>query len=127
MAYKPKEWVCGDTITADDLNHMENGIADAGGGGVEVVTFTSDGSNWTPDRSYEEIKQLLVDGTPCVALIINGAASREYLLLSQDSSHIENIMGAFYSTVNKDVWQSKLMWHPVMGVDYSNSKIGSLN
>lgn len=35
MAYEPKEWVCGDTITADDLNHIENGIADVGGGGNE--------------------------------------------------------------------------------------------
>lgn len=31
MSYEPKEWACGDTITADDLNHIENGIAEAGG------------------------------------------------------------------------------------------------
>lgn len=26
MAYEPKMWVCGETITAESLNHIENGI-----------------------------------------------------------------------------------------------------
>lgn len=30
--YEPKNWKCGDTITADDLNHIEQGVANAGGG-----------------------------------------------------------------------------------------------
>lgn len=28
MTYTPKTWECGETITAEDLNHMEQGIAD---------------------------------------------------------------------------------------------------
>ena len=32
MAYTPKTWVCGETITAEDLNHLENGLADCCGG-----------------------------------------------------------------------------------------------
>ena len=32
MSYTPKTWNCGDTITAEDLNHIEQGIANAGGG-----------------------------------------------------------------------------------------------
>lgn len=32
MAYNPTEWKCGDTITAEKLNKMEDGIANAGGG-----------------------------------------------------------------------------------------------
>lgn len=31
MAYEPKTWSCGDVITANDLNHIEQGIADSGG------------------------------------------------------------------------------------------------
>ena len=35
MAYTPKTWACGDTITADELNRMEQGIAEASqSGGV---------------------------------------------------------------------------------------------
>lgn len=37
MAYEPKEWQCGDTITADDLNRIENGVADASS--VKAIVF----------------------------------------------------------------------------------------
>ena len=30
MAYTPKTWQCGEPIMADDLNHMEQGIAQGG-------------------------------------------------------------------------------------------------
>ena len=30
MAYESKTWECGEVVTADALNHMEQGIADAG-------------------------------------------------------------------------------------------------
>ena len=33
MAYTPTEWQCGDTITADKLNKLEQGVANASGGG----------------------------------------------------------------------------------------------
>ena len=29
MAYTPKTWECNETITAEDLNHMEQGISEA--------------------------------------------------------------------------------------------------
>lgn len=35
MAYEKQTWECGETITADKLNHMEDGIANASGGGTE--------------------------------------------------------------------------------------------
>ena len=34
MAYVEKTWECGETITANDLNRMEDGIQEALGGGV---------------------------------------------------------------------------------------------
>lgn len=33
MAYTKHNWECGESITADKLNHMEDGISDAHGGG----------------------------------------------------------------------------------------------
>lgn len=33
MAYTPKTWTCEDTITAEELNRMEEGISSAQGGG----------------------------------------------------------------------------------------------
>lgn len=38
MAYEPKEWACGEVVTADALNHIEQGIAEAGGSGTSLVT-----------------------------------------------------------------------------------------
>lgn len=42
MAYTPKTWGTGDRVRTTDLNHMEQGIANAGGGGgnlfYEVTT-----------------------------------------------------------------------------------------
>ena len=42
MAYTPKTWQCGETITADGLNNIEDGIQEAleccgGGGGTEPL------------------------------------------------------------------------------------------
>lgn len=38
MSYEPNVWVTGDRIAAEKLNHMEQGIANAGG--TVVATFT---------------------------------------------------------------------------------------
>ena len=34
MAYEKQTWACGEVVTADKLNHMEDGIANASEGGV---------------------------------------------------------------------------------------------
>ena len=49
MAYTPKEWECGEVITADALNHLEQGVAEAGGGGTPSIIKigTANGSGWT--------------------------------------------------------------------------------
>ena len=36
MAFEPKTWACGDTITAQELNRIEQGIAEAGQGGGDA-------------------------------------------------------------------------------------------
>ena len=41
MAYQKQTWECGDAITAERLNHMEDGIASAEGSGSTptITTF----------------------------------------------------------------------------------------
>ena len=58
MSYEPKEWVCGETITADALNNIENGIADASS--VFIVNFTNEGGTWVADKTFSEIKEALL-------------------------------------------------------------------
>lgn len=63
MAYTTNTWVTGDTITADKLNHMEDGIASASGGPLIVnVTRISDGgySNMALDKTWQEIHDALL-------------------------------------------------------------------
>lgn len=41
MAYTPTNWSTGDTITASDMNKLENAVANAGGGGGVFFTYTT--------------------------------------------------------------------------------------
>lgn len=36
MSYEPHVWVAGETVTPSKLNHLEQGVAE-GGGGVYIV------------------------------------------------------------------------------------------
>ena len=61
MSYSKQTWSTGDTVTAAKLNHMEDGIAEAGGGSsgggdIVVVAFTTDNDdNWVADKTYSEL------------------------------------------------------------------------
>ena len=39
MSYTKQTWATGDIITADKMNHMEDGIADSGGGGAFLINI----------------------------------------------------------------------------------------
>ena len=67
MTYSPTTWTTGDTITASALNKIEQGIADAGGGGL-IVNVTNSGGVKTMDKTYAEIYEALKAGTPCFML-----------------------------------------------------------
>lgn len=57
MSYEKQTWSTGETITADKLNHMEDGIAGAGGGGVLVISSVYDEQTETTtlDKTWQEI------------------------------------------------------------------------
>lgn len=57
MAYTPKTWQCGDTITAEDLNHIEQGVANAGGGSALLavnISYDEQGRGRL-DKTWQEI------------------------------------------------------------------------
>lgn len=57
MAYTPTEWVCGDTITAERLNKLENGLAECcGGGGAEpLIVNVNNDVPASLDHSWQDI------------------------------------------------------------------------
>ena len=57
MAYTKQTWNNGDIITADKLNHIEDGIANAGG--LFVVHANEIDGNLTMDKTWQEIYDAL--------------------------------------------------------------------
>lgn len=55
MAYEPKVWECGDTITADALNHIEQGIASGGGTAVYEMTVDSSTRCMTIHATFNDL------------------------------------------------------------------------
>lgn len=65
MAYEKQTWSCGDTITADKLNHIEDGIESAGSGDSKsqvIVSLTKNGDNYVADTSRADISSALSGG-----------------------------------------------------------------
>ena len=71
MSYDKQNWVTGEVITADKLNHIEEGIENAGGGaGALFVTLTEGENNsYTADKTIAEIAEALNNGTMCYAKV----------------------------------------------------------
>lgn len=79
MSYTPHTWVDNETITAEKLNNIEDGVQEAaqsGGGGMLV--HISDG---TLDKTFSEIWDALYAGTP-VYLTYNYGAITDYESIS---------------------------------------------
>lgn len=64
MSYEKHTWETGETITADSLNHLEQGLADCYGDGTNIlivkVDYNQSDLSQTPtaviaDKTYEEI------------------------------------------------------------------------
>lgn len=73
MAYKKNTWANGDTITAEKLNHMEDGIAEGGGGFV----FIPVNENWKPLVTLGEIRRIYASGNiPIANYNYNGASQQ---------------------------------------------------
>ena len=73
MAYTKNTWRTGDIVSSQKLNHMEDGIANAGGtlviGGF---SFYNDAISGTSDKTWQEIDNALAEGARCVVVIGNG-------------------------------------------------------
>lgn len=100
MAYEPKTWTCGETITADALNHMEQGIAQSGGGGggagffvVKTTDYDSDEGSWSKiDHTFAEITDAIDNGSIPILMVVDGSTiDSVYHFGFANSSRIEFI------------------------------------
>ena len=66
MSYEKQTWANGDVITANGLNHMEDGIAGAGGGAEPlIVNVTVESSVATADKTWRELYTAFNSGRLC--------------------------------------------------------------
>lgn len=92
MSYEPKKWVSGETITANGLNNLEEGIQEAldccGGGGSEPLIFTANiefdvactggvQDIYTYNLSWQEIYDALVSHRLVLETYINADESED--------------------------------------------------
>lgn len=64
MAYEKQTWVTGEVITKEKLNHMEDGIANSGGG-MFIVNVDEDNKL---DKTWNEIMNAFKNGlVPAIA------------------------------------------------------------
>lgn len=70
MAYEKHTWECGEEITAEKLNNIENGIENAGSGGALIVTITDDDQTGdsTMNKTFGEIMDALSAGNNVVVV-----------------------------------------------------------
>lgn len=90
MAYIPTEWKCGDVVSAEKLNKLEEGLAECcSGGGSEPLIFTANikfgvpctgGAQdiYTYNLSWQEIYDALVSHRLVLETYINADESKDY-------------------------------------------------
>lgn len=81
MAYEKQNWNTGETITADKLNHMEDGIAS---GGVMVVQTTGElvegAYHITMQNTWQEIYDALISGKNVFVNIPLGETDQYFII-----------------------------------------------
>lgn len=68
MSYEKQTWVNGEVITADKLNHMENGIGD---NSVFIVEVETGNPPTNPTATFSEMEQALLAGKTLVLRYLN--------------------------------------------------------
>lgn len=102
MSYTKNAWTCGDVITAEKLNNMEDGIEQAveccGGGSAPLIfSYTMeettaeecpyDGRKFTYSHSWREIYDALASGRAVVQVDVDESGIYQY---SIESAYFEN-------------------------------------
>ena len=103
MAYEPTTWKSGDVVTSAKLNKIEQGIANAGGGGVFVVGL--DMQTMTLNKTWQEIfdagfpvvlaspgEGMTIYMTPLLVTADNGRYDVFVMMLSQGSISVQDFV-----------------------------------
>ena len=109
--YEKQTWKTGDVITESKLNHMEDGIADSGGsgGGIMYVQISETETEYTLDKTWNEIMNAVNNGMYCVAVKSDANVNiKEFYGLSEmfSSEHEDEYSVAFGSGAASYTYES---------------------
>ena len=107
-SYTPTTWATGDIITAEKLNKIEQGIANAGSGNWLVVNAISDSNNDTTtlDKTWQEI----YDAFPMVYVYVNEDSFNGKVIIEMVANQSGNYMigaGFNFSTDSPNGYPSR--------------------
>lgn len=92
MSYEKQTWKTGDIITADKLNHIENGIGSSGGwGGWLIVDLSTEFVEGRPTMTLNKTWREIKDAFPFVKIISNVDNNGGTLYILGDLFSEENI------------------------------------
>ena len=80
MSYTKTTWQNGDIITAEKLNHIEDGVASGDDSSIIVVTVTKDSNTYTADKTYQEARNVIDSGGICIFKIMQ-TTSYDYFIV----------------------------------------------
>jgi len=83
MAYEKQTWTNGDVITADKLNHIEDGIIN---GGVFTFTATQNDNGIILNKTWREIKNAIENGMICVFTYTDESVTDQSATIQLNSS-----------------------------------------
>lgn len=102
MSYEKQAWQTGEVITANKLNHMEDGIAN---GGVLVVGVTDDGTTATMDKTWQQIYD--ADLAVCPQFVQNyGKVNNIITEIKEGDVYAVTIEGIDFTTDSPDGYPS---------------------
>ena len=113
MAYQKNTWETGDTITAEKLNHMEDGIAGAGGGDSSNVFVRN--NEGALDKTWQQIADAIMSEAMCY--LVEGNITDRFGL--SVLGYVTNIMGdgESYSVTTYSFWDSETIVYVATSAD----------
>lgn len=100
MAFEPKTWACGDTITAQELNRMEQGIVEASDKGYECVI--------DKDTLFDGVANVVSGGEG----VYNWQFPNEVTI---DADNIEVVFNGTSYNLNKQSYQGSFYYYGEIG------------
>ena len=136
MSYTPTTWATGDVITAEKLNKLEGGVANAGSGtsagNAVVFEFTASkdpdgGFIVSTTVTYNDVRTEMLAGKLCVARVDVGAGRIYYIVFSaMNESHVEGSYTEVSSSGSINIAYTSLMGYAnsgwVFDIKYYNAK-----